>query len=92
MFYINCQAWFAAWQFTVAADIFVSPSHFPIIPAYVCTATCFSYARLLKDFFTCQERPALDFYLLLFHAFNAERVDEQMATLVENLEASGLLP
>lgn len=28
-------------------------------PAYVCTAACFSHARLLKDFFlTCQEKLA----------------------------------
>lgn len=32
--------------------------HFPLPQtAYVCTAACFSHARLLKDFFlTCQEK------------------------------------
>lgn len=63
----------------VAVVLCSSPSPFP---AYVCTATCFLYARLLKDFLRAKnDRPHL--FLLLFHAFDAERVDEQMATLVE---------
>lgn len=57
---------------------------FPRFPAYVCTATCFFYARLLKDFLRAKnDRPRL--FLLPFHAFDAERVDEQMATLVESI-------